>query len=150
MFLEFSVIFILVFKLTQKCTSLPSCFCSSVVFYYTPLFNQLFCHQSHSYKTHTVFSPFEFHTFTICCHQGIICNLYLIICNFIHNLQPFICGIIQHLYPVICEIIQYLYPFICDIIPIPIIYIYPVIVISSNTKTRSISPMYRLWKSVMR
>ena len=161
MFLEFSVIFILVFKLTQKCTSLPSCFCSSVVFYYTPLFNQLFCHQSHSYKTHTVFSPFEFHTFTICCHQGIICNLYLIICNFIHNLQPIICGIIQYLYPVICEIIQYLYPIICDIIPIPLsnhlwyhpntYNLYPVIVISSNTKTRSISPnMYRLWKSVMR
>ena len=85
---------------------------------YPPLFNQLFLPP----KSHCIFI-FEFHTFTICFHRGIICNLYIIICNFIHNLQPIICGIIQYLYPVICEIIQYLYPIICDIIPIPIIYI---------------------------
>ena len=61
MFLDLSVIFILVFKLTQKCTSLPFmlllfCYFSIIIHYLI----SCFCHQSHSYKTHTVFSPLVF------------------------------------------------------------------------------------------
>ena len=96
---------------------------------YPPLFNQLFLPP----KSHCIFI-FEFHTFTICFHRGIICNITLssVISSIIYSLSSVVSSntcilssvkssntFIQS--SVISS--QYLYPIICDIIPIPIIYI---------------------------
>ena len=130
MFLEFSVIFILVFKLTQKCTSLPSCFCSSVVFHYILHYlTSCFYHQSH-----TVFSSLSFTLllFVFIEELSVTFTLSSVISSIIYSLSSVVSSntcilssvkssntFIQS--SVISS--QYLYPIICDIIPIPIIYI---------------------------